>query len=333
MKSKTKTILIFAAILAAVFLTALLDGGAVQSAAEEEEEGTLIGAFVSEEDLDIDDLEITATGKIQWKRGRLYAEKWEKSWRFPNLPDGGGFYSALRTETEGEFAGSTTPQHVSFGEIKTTNMAYHVYDDNGIRTTDIDLSGEVYACGDRQVIFKLYPIYQTSDGRIYLTRGNSMGMSGADGASITHTLTSDKTETIGGKSERVKVRVAITVAARPTPTKFTVAHMDENDDLLKLEEFAPDASPSPPRPARRISSARAMARTGTARRRNTTFAAAAMTVRRIPTQIWTLSAIRAVSSAQSASRSTGGRKQHETTDRLCTGTRGGVRCEFCALQA
>lgn len=70
-----------------------------------------------------------------------------------------------------------------------------------------------------------------------------MGMSGADGASITHTLTSDKTETIGGKSERVKVRVAITVAARATPTKFTVAHMDENDNLLKLEEFAPDALP------------------------------------------------------------------------------------------
>ena len=93
------------------------------------------------------------------------------------------------------------------------------------------------------MIFKLYPIYQTSDGRIYLTRGNSMGMSGADGASITHTLTSDKTETIGGKSERVKVRVAITAVSRPTPTKFTVAHMDENDDLLKLEEFAPDALP------------------------------------------------------------------------------------------
>ena len=93
------------------------------------------------------------------------------------------------------------------------------------------------------MIFNLYPIYQTSDGRIYLTRGNSMGMSGADGASITHTLTSDKTETIGGKSERVKVKVAITAVSRPTPTKFTVAHMDENDDLLKLEEFAPDALP------------------------------------------------------------------------------------------
>lgn len=75
MKSKTKTILIFAAILAAVFLVAFLDGSAMQSAAEEEEEGTLIGAFVSEEDLDIDDLEITATGKIQWKRGAALRRK------------------------------------------------------------------------------------------------------------------------------------------------------------------------------------------------------------------------------------------------------------------
>ena len=65
MKSKTKTILIFAAILAAAFLIAFLDGGAVQSAADEEEEGTLIGAFVSEEDIDIGgDLAVSAAGKF-----------------------------------------------------------------------------------------------------------------------------------------------------------------------------------------------------------------------------------------------------------------------------
>ena len=75
MKSKTKTILIFAAILAAVFLIAFLDGGAVQSAADEEEEGMLIGAFVSEKDLDIGgDLAVSAAGKFVWKAGRLYME-------------------------------------------------------------------------------------------------------------------------------------------------------------------------------------------------------------------------------------------------------------------
>ena len=250
MKSKTKTALVFLAILAAVFLIAFLDGGAVQSAADKEEEGTLIGAFVSEEDLDIEDLEVTATGKIQWKRGRLYAEKWEKSWRFPDLPDGGGIFSVLpmesedaNGETENPLLNSDFPEIVYIGSLGKADGRSNVNRENGVSTTDIDLSGEVYACGSRHVIFKFYPIYQTDDGRIYLTRGNSMGMSGADGVSVTHTLTSDKTETIGGKSERVKVKVAITAVSRPTPTKFTVAHMDENDDLLKLEEFAPDALP------------------------------------------------------------------------------------------
>ena len=241
MKSKTKTILIFAAILAAVFLIAFLDGGAVQSAADEEEEGTLIGAFVSEEDLDIDDLEITATGKVRWKQGRLYMDTDEDWWALKDR--GGGIYCTMEPDARDGEEDAKSPCITNFGTLGAPQGKTAIDNDNGVRTTDIDLSGEVYACGSRHVIFKFYPIYQTDDGRIYLTRGNSMGMSGADGASITHTLTSDKTETIGGKSERVKVKVAITVVARPTPTKFTVAHMDENDNLLKLEEFAPDALP------------------------------------------------------------------------------------------
>lgn len=241
MKSKTKTILIFAAILAAVFLVAFLDGSAVRSAADEEEEGTLIGAFVSEEDLDIGgDLAVSAAGKFVWKAGRLYMDTDEDWWA---LKDRGGIYCTMEPDARDGEEDDKSPCITNFGTLGAPQGKTAIDNDNGIRTTDIDLSGEVYACGDRQVIFKLYPIYQTSDGRIYLTRGNSMGMSGADGVSVTHTLTSDKTETIGGKSERVKVRVAITAVSRPTPTKFTVAHMDENDDLLKLEEFAPDALP------------------------------------------------------------------------------------------
>ena len=241
MKSKTKTILIFAAILAAVFLIAFLDGGAVQSAADEEEEGMLIGAFVSEEDIDIGgDLAVSAAGKFVWKAGRLYmeADDWSALGE-----RGGGIYCTMEPDARDGEEDAKSPCITNFGTLGAPQGKTAIDNDNGVRTTDIDLSGEVYACGSRHVIFKFYPIYQTDDGRIYLTRGNSMGMSGADGVSVTHTLTSDKTETIGGKSERVKVRVAITAVSRPTPTKFTVAHMDGNDNLLKLEEFAPDALP------------------------------------------------------------------------------------------
>lgn len=237
MKSKTKTILIFAAILAAVFLVAFLDGSAMQSDAAEEA-GVLIGAYVSEEDLDLDDLIVTATGKFQWKSGRIYAEQTGKSWYFPTLDDGGGIFCAQISEE-----GTDYPTVVHFGGLGKARSRVNVSDADGIRTTDIDLSGEVYACGDEHRIFNFYPIYQTPDGRVYLTSGSSIGVSGDDGGSVSHTLTSDKTESIGGKSERVKVKVAITAVSHPTPTKFTVAHMDENDTVLKLEEFAPDALP------------------------------------------------------------------------------------------
>ena len=198
MKSKTKTILIFAAILAAVFLIAFLDGGAVQSAADEEEEGTLIGAFVSEEDIDIGgDLAVSAAGKFVWKTGRLYmeADDWSALGE-----RGGGIYCTMEPDARYGEEDAKSPNITIFGALGAPLGKAGIDDDNGVRTTDIDLSGEVYACGSRHVIF-------------------------------------------GGKSERVKVKVAITVAARPTPTKFTVAHMDENDNLLKLEEFAPDALP------------------------------------------------------------------------------------------
>lgn len=243
MKSKTKTILIFAAILAAVFLIAFLDGSAVRSDAAEEA-GVLIGAYVSEEDFDLDDLIVTATGKFQWKSGRIYAEQTGKSWYFPTLDDGGGIFCAQISEE-----GTDYPTVVHFGGLGKARSRVNVSDADGIRTTDIDLSGEVYACGDEHRIFNFYPIYQTPDGRVYLTSGSSIGVSGDDGGSVSHSLTSDKTESIGGKSERVKVKVAITAVSHPTPTKFTVAHMDENDTVLKLEEFAPDALPESITPA------------------------------------------------------------------------------------
>lgn len=238
MKSKTKTILIFAAILAAVFLVAFLDGSAMQSAAEEEEEGTLIGAYVSEQDLELDDIEVTATGRLQWREGRLYAEQTEKSWHFPDLSEGGGiFCRQLHVES------ADYPTVVNLGDLGKVKSKVKVNDADGVRTVEASLSGEVYSCaGD--TVFHFYPIYQLPDGRVYLTRGSSFSTSGdRDGESTTFTLSSDRTVTVGGSSERAKTEVKITAVVRPTPTKFTVAHMDENDQLLKLEEFAPDALP------------------------------------------------------------------------------------------
>ena len=151
MKSKTKTILIFAAILAAVFLIAFLDGGAVQSAADEEEEGMLIGAFVSEEDLDIGgDLAVSAAGKFVWKAGRLYMDTDEDWWALKDR--GSGIYCTMEPDSRYGEEDAKSPCITIFGALGAPLGKAGIDDDNGVRTTDINLSGEVYACGDRQVI-------------------------------------------------------------------------------------------------------------------------------------------------------------------------------------
>ena len=115
MKSKTKTILIFAAILAAVFLVAFLDGSAMQSAAEEEEEGTLIGAFVSEEDIDIGgDLAVSAAGKFVWKAGGLYMET--DDWSALG-ERGGGIYCTMEPDARYGEEDAKSPNITIFGAL------------------------------------------------------------------------------------------------------------------------------------------------------------------------------------------------------------------------
>lgn len=91
MKSKTKTILIFAAILAAVFLIAFLDGGAVQSAAEEEGEGMLIGAFVSEEDLTSTILRLQQRARFSGSGGGSTPKNGRKAGAFRIFPMAAAF--------------------------------------------------------------------------------------------------------------------------------------------------------------------------------------------------------------------------------------------------
>lgn len=144
MKSKTKTILIFAAILAAVFLIAFLDGGAVQSVADEEEEGTLIGAFVSEEDLDIGgDLAVSAAANSSGRPGGSIWIRTKTGGRSKTAAAASTARWSL-TARDGE-EDAKSPCITNFGTLGAPQGKTAIDNDNGIRTTDIDLSGEVYA--------------------------------------------------------------------------------------------------------------------------------------------------------------------------------------------
>ena len=148
MKSKTKTILIFAAILAAVFLVAFLDGGAVQSAADEEEEGTLIGAFVSEEDLDIGgDLAVSAAGKFVWKAGRLYMDTDEDWWALKDR--GSGIYCTMEPDARYGEEDAKSPNITIFGALGAPLGKAGIDDDNGVRRTSTSRARSTPAATDK----------------------------------------------------------------------------------------------------------------------------------------------------------------------------------------
>ncbi len=243
MKNRRKGDLIFLAILAAVFLVALLDGSGIQSAAADEEQGLLIGVYVTRGHLDLGDLTVSPTGQLGWRQGRIYAERTEKSWHFPDL-GGAGVFCALTDVEEGALAGGKTPQVVNIGELGEVKSDVHVSDEDGARVTDVTLSGEVYACeGEPQRLY-CNPVYQLPDGRIYLTSGQGMSSAGdSAGARMTMTLSGEVTRTENSRTETYRVRAEITSVTRPRPERLVVLYMDEADNVLAREEFASDALP------------------------------------------------------------------------------------------
>ena len=244
MKNRRKGDLIFLAILAAVFLVALLDGSGIQSAAADEEQGLLIGVYVTRDHLDLGDLTVSPTGQFGWRQGRIYAEQTEKSWRFPDDLGGAGVFCAMTDVEEGVLAGERMPQVVNIGELGEVKSSVHVSDEDGVRVVDAVLSGEVYACeGEPQRLY-CNPVYQLPDGRIYLTSGQGMSSAGdSAGERMTMTLSGEVTQTEGSRTETYRVRAEITSVTRLRPERLVVLYMDEADNVLAREEFASGALP------------------------------------------------------------------------------------------
>ena len=67
---------------------------------------------------------------------------------------GSGIYCTMEPDSRDGEEDAKSPCITNFGTLGAPQGKTAIDNDNGVRTTDIDLSGEVYACGDRQVIFK-----------------------------------------------------------------------------------------------------------------------------------------------------------------------------------
>jgi len=127
-----------------------------------------------------------------------------------------------------------------FGDVNT----HYVTTDEG---EEIYLEGTIYLQSGVQKTdaYYLNPVYQTEDGEIYLVGGNGLGSNvmGEAGNEMSSTLDGTHNSTVNGVSESYKSSVEIKFITVNLPIKIGFYHMNDQHEILYMQEFAPEEVP------------------------------------------------------------------------------------------
>ena len=116
--------------------------------------------------------------------------------------------------------------------------------DNG---EERELSGTLYLLPqkDKEQVYYVNPVYQTSDGEIYVTTGNgySTGNSDEEGDTMSATLSAENTVTEGKTSKTDQCTVTVKFAIQYRPVRTILYQMDASNKVLKQAAYNPSAVP------------------------------------------------------------------------------------------
>lgn len=262
-----KTRRIFAIFLA-VFILFTLTGCqlALEDKGESKNKGRLIGVFVTDEHLDLFDMErylndninkiydggiINIDGDNSRYQGRLYAKLASRTltddtgntfdtreFVFDDVK-GISFFSATvpATENEESFITSGSDEAISDG-----HMGIHHGDDED----KITLEGTIYISSDfAEKAHYINPVYQNSDGSVYVTTGNGIMLSGEQGEGSVYSQTLEETNTVteNGKSKSISSYIKISISIMHPPEKVIIMQMDKNSDKISKTEYSPGNLP------------------------------------------------------------------------------------------
>lgn len=234
---------------------------AVPDAETEGGDDRLIGAFITSEYLDLFDIdaflqdhaaELMKANEIQIndtsgyqqklyavidKKGSENTSDWDIS--FGDV-EGLSFFTPVLQDEDG----SQVWRSVHSDGISDVNTNINVTDDGD----ELSLEGTIYMVPgqmDKGISYYTNPVFQTADGRIYLTGGDSFSTSGEseEGVHLTTTLSGEIQTTENGKSQKEKSSVAVSFATMYRPVKITLYQMDEKHQCIKQQEYAPGALP------------------------------------------------------------------------------------------
>lgn len=239
---------------------------ALEDAGEPQEEDRLIGVFVTRENLNIFDADkyfeensgkIAEGGEIanidiDKYMGRLYAtlktrtltdnETGETSeiqeFVFEGA-EGIPYFSAVMPASKNEDGYVATNSDEALSDVRT---AYNVSDD----TNSTTLEATIYFSSDKfGSIVHFNPVYQTADGKVYVTSGDSFSadVDGAEGSAFTQTLEETVTITENEETKYEHTSVKMSVVSMYPPEKVVFLQMDKDNSIVSRAEYKPDEVP------------------------------------------------------------------------------------------
>lgn len=256
------------AIFLAVFILFTLTGCqlALEDKGESQNKGRLIGIFVTDEYLDLFDMEgylndninkfsggglINIDGNNSKYQGRIYATLATRTltdetgktfdtreFVFDSV-EGIAYFSATvpATENEESFTTSGSDEAISDG-----HMGIH-HGDNEDKTT---LEGTIYVSSDcAEKTRYINPVYQDSDGSVYAISGNGIMLSGEQGVGsvYSHTIEETTNVTENGKSKSVSSYIKVSISVMYPPEKIIIMQMDKNSHIISKTEYVPGKVP------------------------------------------------------------------------------------------
>lgn len=247
----------------AVVLSALLAASlcgcrlARPDAGEAAESDRLIGAFVTYEYLDLFDFDAyfadhagelmngkeLSTAETAAYSGRLYATKRADAngsveYVFEGLKGSGLFLFSYEAEYGSVFSaggnsdGGVSEAHVSIGDASS-------------------VEGTLYLVPRDRIGVYINPVYQSADGRVYLTAGSGFTTDSASdwpGQFYSQTMEEKWSTTENGETTEKRFSVIIHLATMFAPQTIVVLQMAEDGGIVSRKEYAPDALPESIKP-------------------------------------------------------------------------------------
>lgn len=216
----------------------------------------LIGAFVTREYLDLFDFEsyfsdnaddILSGGEVSVEDSAAYQERYyatlkeNNDYVFEGL-EGVGFYTYKYADETGSYNAS----HIDDGMVG--NGLHYIETDEG---ETVELDGTIYVSPQSNIKIYVNPVYQATDGSVYLTAGSgfSTDISDSEGEVYSTTLEETTTVTDNGEAQTEGCKVTVRLAIMFAPVEITVIQMDENSREIRRDSYQPDAVPDTLAPA------------------------------------------------------------------------------------